>query len=141
MKKGTQIILGIGSVVLLYWWLFKKDNQKVEETPIESAPPPPPPSSPMPPSEPPPTPPSTAPSTNPSTEMQPTAICVKYSVRNTRPIVGEDVAESINIDYINCQGEPDSTSIFDSDMAYVYAIEGSIRSSSPDFNSLVISKV
>jgi hypothetical protein len=137
MKKGTQILLGIGSLVFLYWWLFKK--KKVEETSSESAPPPPPPSSPMPPIQQPPTEPPTAPPTPPSTEMQPTAMCVKYSVTNTRPIVGEDVAESIDIDYMTCQGEPDSTSIFDSETAYVYAIEGSIKSSNP--NSLVISKV
>ena len=92
----------------------------------------------MPQSEPTATPPSTAPS---STGMQPTAICVKYIVRNNRPIKGEDVAEYINIDYINCQGETDSADIFDSDMAYIYAIEGSIKSNNPDFNSLVITKV
>jgi len=141
MKKGTKILLGIGSVVFIYWWLFKKDSQKVEETPIESAPPPPPPSSPMPPSEPPPTPPSTAPSTAPSsTGMQPTAICVKYSVTNTRPIVDE-MAGYINIDYMTCQGEPESHSSFDGETSYVYAIEGSIKSSDPDFNYLVFNKV
>lgn len=140
MKKGTQILLGIGSVVFLYWWLFKK--QKVEETSSESAPPPP--SSPMPPIQQsptePPTAPPTAPSTPPSTEMQPTAICVKYSVTNTRPIVDE-MAGYINLDYMTCQGEPESHSSFDGETSYVYAIEGSISSSDPDFHYLVLSKV